>query len=107
MVCTNFCKALKPKQDYQMFMYYYWQYLYERNVFFSYENGTTGIKNLDINGILENEEIAIPTIESLSDFNNFCNSVLLTIFSNGAQSEQLANIRDSILPKLMNNEISV
>ena len=38
-------------------MYYYWQYLYERNVFFSYENGTTGIKNLDINGILENEEI--------------------------------------------------
>jgi len=105
MVCTNFCKALKPKQDYQMFMYYYWQYLYERNVFFSYENGTTGIKNLDINGILENEEIAIPTIESLSDFNNFCNSVFLTIFSNGAQSEQLTNIRDSILPKLMNDEI--
>lgn len=30
MVCTNFCKAIKPKQDYQMFMYYYWQYLYEK-----------------------------------------------------------------------------
>lgn len=107
MVCTNFCKAIKPKQDYQMFMYYYWQYLYEKNVFFSYENGTTGIKNLDINGILENEEIAIPTIAALSDFNIFCNSVFLQIFSNGAQSEQLSNVRDTLLPKLMNGEITV
>ena len=107
MVCTNFCKALKPIQGYQMFMYYYWQYLYERNVFFSYENGTTGIKNLDINGILENEEIAIPTIEALSDFNNFCNSVFMEIFSNGAQSEQLTNVRDTLLPKLMNGEVEI
>lgn len=107
MVCTNFCKAIKPKQDYQMFMYYYWQYLYEKNVLFSYENGTTGIKNLDINGILENEEIAIPTIAALSDFNIFCNSVFLQIFSNGAQSEQLSNVRDTLLPKLMNGEITV
>lgn len=107
MVCTNFCKAIKPKQDYQMFMYYYWQYLYEKNVFFSYENGTTGIKNLDINGILENEEIAIPTIAALSDFNNFCNTVFLQIFSNGAQSEQLSNVRDTLLPKLMNGEIEI
>ena len=48
MVCTNFCKAIKPKVNYSMFIYYYWLYLYQKNVFFSYENGTTGIKNLDI-----------------------------------------------------------
>ena len=47
MVCTNFCKAIKPLKGYNMFIYYYWQYLYNRKVFFSYENGTTGIKNLD------------------------------------------------------------
>ena len=46
MVCTNFCKAMKPKAGYSMFVYYYWQYLYDRKVFFSYENGTTGIKIL-------------------------------------------------------------
>lgn len=90
-----------------MFMYYYWQYLYEKDVFFSYENGTTGIKNLDITGILENEEIAIPSKVVLSDFNNFCNSVFSEIFSNSAQSEQLSNLRDSLLPKLMNGEIEV
>lgn len=48
MVCTNFCRAIKPLSGYSMFIYYYWQYLYDKGVFFSYENGTTGIKNLDI-----------------------------------------------------------
>ena len=44
MVCTNFCRALKPIDGYSMFIYYYWQYLYDKGIFFSYENGTTGIK---------------------------------------------------------------
>ena len=35
MVCTNFCKAIKPKNGYSLFVYYYWQYLYEKGVFFS------------------------------------------------------------------------
>jgi type I restriction enzyme S subunit len=48
MVCTNFCKAIKPKEGYSLFIYYYWQYLYSKGIFFSYENGTTGIKNLDL-----------------------------------------------------------
>lgn len=52
MVCTNFCKAIKPKNGYSLFVYYYWQYLYEKGVFFSYENGTTGIKNLDFRGFM-------------------------------------------------------
>ena len=25
MVCTNFCKAMKPKEGYSLFIYYYWQ----------------------------------------------------------------------------------
>ena len=42
MVCTNFCKALKPIAGYSMYVYHYWLYLYDMGVFFSYENGTTG-----------------------------------------------------------------
>lgn len=30
MVCTNFCKAIKPKEGYSLFIYYYWQYLCRR-----------------------------------------------------------------------------
>lgn len=48
VICTNFCRALKPIPDYSFFIYLYWQYLYNNNTMFSYENGTTGIKNLNI-----------------------------------------------------------
>ena len=107
MVCTNFCKALKPKHGYSMFLYYYWQYLYNRNVFFSYENGTTGIKNLDISGFIETEPIVLPPFELVSKFDNYCQSVFDMTFTNGLESEQLSILRDSLLPKLMSGEINV
>jgi type I restriction enzyme S subunit len=107
MVCTNFCKAMKPKSGYSMFVYYYWQYLYDRKVFFLYENGTTGIKNLDISGFIETEPIILPPAELVGKFDAFCHSVFDVIFANGLQNEQLANMRDVLLPKLMSGEIDV
>lgn len=107
MVCTNFCKALKPKQGYSMFLYYYWQYLYNRNVFFSYENGTTGIKNLDISGFIETEPIVLPPFDLVSKFDTYCQSVFNMTFANGLESEQLSVLRDALLPKLMSGEIDV
>ena len=75
MVCTNFCRAIKPLSGYSMFIYYYWQYLYDKGVFFSYENGTTGIKNLDISGFLGTEPIVIPPKEKVLAFDDYCQTV--------------------------------
>ena len=107
MVCTNFCKAIKPLDEYSMFIYYYWQYLYDRKVFFSYENGTTGIKNLDFSGFLESESIIIPPIDIVHKFNKFCRTIFDQVFANGKQTEQLVTMRDVLLPKLMSGEIDV
>ena len=107
MVCTNFCKAIKPKSNYSMFIYYYWQYLYDKKVFFAYENGTTGIKNLDFSGFLETETIVIPPEELVSKFNNYCKAVFDQVFANGKESEKLAEIRDYLLPRLMSGELDV
>ena len=107
MVCTNFCKAIKPLDGYSMFIYYYWQYLYDRKVFFSYENGTTGIKNLDFSGFLESESIIIPPIDIVHKFNKFCRTIFDQVFANGKQTEQLVTMRDVLLPKLMSGEIDV
>ena len=107
IVCTNFCKALKPKQGYSMFLYYYWQYLYNRNIFFSYENGTTGIKNLDISGFIETEPILLPPYELVSKFDSYCQSIFDMTFANGLESERLSNLRDTLLPRLMSGEIDV
>lgn len=107
MVCTNFCRAIKPKTGYSMFVYYYWQYLYDRGVFFLYENGTTGIKNLDISGFLSSEEIIIPPKDLVDKFDDLCQSIFKQVFKNGISSEKLAQTRDGLLPKLMSGEIDV
>lgn len=107
MVCTNFCRAIKPKSGYSMFVYYYWQYLYDRNVFFSYENGTTGIKNLDLSGFITTEEIVIPPFELIQKFDDYCQTVFDQTFANGLENEQLSNLRDTLLPHLMSGELDV
>lgn len=107
MVCTNFCKAIKPKNGYSLFVYYYWQYLYEKSVFFSYENGTTGIKNLDFTGFIETEPIIVPPFDKVQAFDDYCKSIFNQVFANGKQSEQLASLRDTLLPRLMSGELDV
>lgn len=107
IICTNFCRALKPKINYSEFIYHYWQYLYDKNVFFSYENGTTGIKNLDISGFLETEQIHIPTQEIITTFSKLCCQFFKQIYFNGLENEKLAQLRDALLPKLMSGEIDV
>ena len=107
MVCTNFCKALKPITGYSMYVYHYWQYLYDQGVFFSYENGTTGIKNLDISGFLETEPISIAPEKLVNKFDTFCQAVFSKVYANGLENEQLALVRDTLLPNLMSGEIDV
>lgn len=88
-----------------MYVYYYWQYLYDRDIFFSYENGTTGIKNLDINGFIETEPIVIAPEGLVKKFDAVCQTVFSKIYANGMENEHLALVRDTLLPKLMSGEI--
>ena len=101
MVCSNFCKALKPIAGFSMYVYYYWQHLYDTGVFFSYENGTTGIKNLDIKGFLETEPISIAPAELVRRFDRFVRPLFSEVYANGLENERLALTRDTLLPYLM------
>ena len=107
MVCTNFCRAVKPFDGYSAFVYFYWKYLYGQGVMFSYENGTTGIKNLDITGFLENEPIIIPPVGVVAQFTEAVETFIDTIFANGFENEGLATTRDALLPRLLSGELSV
>ena len=71
------------------------------------ENGTTGIKNLDISGFIETEPVIIPSVEALDKFNELSSVYFQQIFANGLENEKLSSLRDTLLPKLMNGEIDV
>lgn len=107
LICTNFCKVIRPKDDYQYYMYFYLQYLYNKDVMYSYENGTTGIKNFDIKSFFKNFEVIIPLKNDLNEFNKIAENILETITFNSLMNEKLIKIREALLPKLMSGEIDV
>jgi type I restriction enzyme S subunit len=107
VVCTNFCRAITPKNGYAIYIYLYWQMLYNKNTMFSYENGTTGIKNLNIADLISKEPIEIPAQEDVEKLNIVLQPIFDQIYANGLQNETLATLRDTLLPKLMNGEIKL
>ncbi len=108
LICTNFCRALTIKGvHHSSFVYSLLQYLYSKDLFFLFENGTTGIKNLDTNNLFSKHSIVIPNLETVISFDNLFKKFINIIYENGSQSEQLSYIRDSLLPKLMSGEIRV
>ncbi|MBE2922500.1 restriction endonuclease subunit S [Anoxybacillus flavithermus] len=108
VVCTNFCRAINLiNKKFTEFFYFYWKKLYDERVFFQYENGTTGIKNLDINSFLDKYMIVIPDDSIIQSFHSVTSTFLRKIQENGIESKKLATIRDTLLPKLMSGEIRV
>ena len=107
LICTNFCKAVRPLDGYSFFLSLLWDHLYNNGVMFSYENGTTGIKNLDLAGLLAGEPVVIPTYDIVQSFSTLISSLNHQVLFNGHENEQLAAQRDALLPKLMSNSINL
>jgi len=57
--------------------------------------------------ILNAMEVTIPSDKQLECFENIVSPMYLTIHENQKQNEQLACLRDALLPKLMSGELDV
>lgn len=85
-------------------------YLYIQNKYFEgeieqYQVQSTGIANFQFNDFLENFRIIVPNSKVLNDFNNVIEPLFTKI--NCTDSTILAQLRDTLLPKLMSGEIRV
>ena len=77
------------------------------DIFFNWENGTTGIKNLALNDMLSNLEVKSPDEIQLKDYYLLFNNAMNKISSNSNENIKLEQLRDTLLPKLMNGEIDL
>lgn len=108
LICTNFCRALSMKEEfYEVFVYSMLRYLYSKDVFFLYENGTTGIKNLDTSNLFGKHLVVLPDNATMMRYKEIFDTIINSIYQNGAETDKLAIIRDTLLPKLMSGEIRV
>ena len=107
IVCTNFCRVIRPIAAYAAYLYYSWLYKYNGKVMFGYENGTSGIKNFRIKDFISVEPVVIPPANLLGKFQQFVDNVQIQIQTKGSESSRLAELRDTLLPRLMSGEIKV
>lgn len=107
IVCTNFCKVIRPMKGYGAFLYYSWLYKFNNKVMFGYENGTSGIKNFRLKDFTSIEPVVIPPLKEIERFQELIDTIHLQIQTRGTESSRLSHLRDTLLPKLMSGEIKL
>ncbi|EOD5411345.1 restriction endonuclease subunit S [Enterococcus faecium] len=109
LVCTNFCKVIRLKDVKSAFYINdYLKYLYSKDIFFNYENGTTGIKNLDYNSLLNVMKVKMcKDINLINRYYDFRINIENKKNMFGEEVQTLITLRDSLLPKLLSGEIEL
>ena len=108
LLCTNFCRAIETKNNILApFVYMNLKLMYEDDLFFNWENGTTGIKNLALNVMLSNLEVGVPNEKELNKYYLLFHIIMNKISNNSNENMKLSQLRDTLLPRLMNGEIDL
>ena len=107
IVCTNFCRVIRPCSGYSSYVFYSWLDKYKSRVMFGYENGTSGIKNFQISDFMEKEPVIIPPQTVIAKFQTIVEFYQAVIQRNGNERMECETVRDTLLPKLMSGELII
>ena len=100
VICTNFCRAIKCKRnEYATYVFSVLSAMYNDNLFFNYENGTTGIKNLDLISILEKETVYLPSETELLSFYQYTEDIYRQVEHFKFQNSKLKELKQLYLKK--------
>lgn len=108
LICSNFCKAVSLKSSDEVFFFLYsWNRAYDNSILFSFEGKTSGIKNLLFDDFVTAYMLAKPTDALLKKFNEKISLFEKKRQENLKQNQELAQLRDWLLPMLMNGQVTV
>ena len=79
---------------------------YDNGIMFNYEGKTSGIKNFMTETFLANKWVKAPK-DLIYKFFDTIKSVYSKIDANITESNDLIKLRDSLLPLLMNGQVSI
>ncbi len=109
LVCSNFCKAVSLNNKKLSYVVkHYWDRLYETGIFFNFEGKTSGIKNLLFDQLTKDIFVPLPQNESLiENFYSVSTGINDATQNNLSENQRLADLRDWLLPMLMNGQITI
>ena len=106
VVCASFCRRFQPKNsELGALAFMHLQHLYAVGGTWEYQNQSTGIANFQTTRFLEHEMVVAPSAALLRVFAAQANTLLNKMSSN--ESLSLAQLRDTLLPKLISGELRV
>ena len=108
IICSNFCKAvtLKDKSLFYNFVFH-WKAIYDAGVLFGYEGKTSGIKNLLFDSFVSSHYTVLPNNAVAKKFYNVVNEIEIKRQKNLKENQKLVELRDWLLPMLMNGQVKV
>jgi type I restriction enzyme S subunit len=108
LICSNFCKAMTLKDEKYFYNFVYiWNRLYDNGVLFGWEGKTSGIKNLLFESFVTHQKEVYPNSEVVEKFYEFAKLIHAKKQMNLFENQKLAELRDWLLPMLMNGQVSV
>lgn len=108
IICSNFCKAVTLKSKKLLYNFvYHWKSIYDAGVLFGYEGKTSGIKNLLFESFVSSHYTVVPDEIIAEKFYEFMEPIQAKKQKNLKENQELASLRDWLLPMLMNGQVSV
>lgn len=108
LICSNFCKAVTLKDEKSIYNFAYeWNRLYDAGVLFGWEGKTSGIKNLLFDSFVTNHKVVLPSKEVMELFYDKAKPIHAKIQKNLKENQKLSELRDWLLPMLMNGQVTV
>jgi len=108
LICSNFCKAISIKDKKMLYNFvYYWNSLYDSGAFFGYEGKTSGIKNFLFDSFVNSYYTVVPEDTIVEKFYALMENINAKKQTALAENQQLADLRDWLLPMLMNGQVKV
>lgn len=106
VICSNFCKAITLADEFYAYNFMQeWQRLYDGKVFFGYEGKTSGIKNFLFDSFMASYHIVKPSKNIALRYYSLAKKIEKKRQANLKQNQELASLRDWLLPMLMNGQV--
>ena len=108
VICSNFCKAISLKNtDYFYQFVFMWNVIYKNDILFGWEGKTSGIKNLLFENFTEGYYECYPPLDLAKKFFEIADVFHKQQQFLLKQNQQLTQLRDFLLPMLMNGQVGV
>ena len=108
LICSNFCKSFSlENQKHLYYFIYMWNNLYDNSVLFGWEGKTSGIKNLLFDSLTQKYFILVPNENINLKFYEKIDSFHKMKQRNLKENQELAKLRDWLLPMLMNGQVGI